>query len=187
MKINPKINRILSMILLSAVPIFFSQCKKLIESVKINVPVHFEEQFTVPVIEDTDNTVSIFFTAQADINGLIKDQNASLSTDNIRAVKVSGVSVKIDEVQQNEEDNLSALESMALYLSSENHTNEVLIAQTSNIADPFYAQLSTEDTDLKAYFSGNNFYFRVELKLARNTTQEIDASAKIDFKVTAGL
>jgi|GEM_PF-3176894 len=187
MKTNTMSKRILGMLLLSAIPLFFSQCKKLIDSIKIDVPVSMEEHFTVPVIEDTENTLSINFTAEADINGLINEQNSSLSIDNIRAVKIKGVSVKIDDDQQDEEDNLTALESMSLYLSSDNNPNEVLIAHTSNISDPFYAELSHEDTDLKDYFTGNNFYFRVELKAAHTTTQEIEASSKMEFVVTAGL
>lgn len=187
MKTNTMHKRILSILLLSALPLFFSQCKKLIDSIKIDVPVSMEEHFAVPVIEDTDSMLSITFTAEADINGLISDQNSSLSIDNIRAVKVSGVSVKIDEDQQDEEDNLTDLESMSLYLSSDNNPNEVLIAHTSNVSDPFYAELSHEDTDLKDYFTGNNFYFRVELKAAHTTTRELEASSKVSFLVTAGL
>jgi len=179
--------RILTILFLAAIPLFFSQCKKIIESIKVNVPVSMEEDFTIPVIEDTDNALSIAFTTEADINSLISEQNSSLGIDNIRSVKIKGVSVHLANDQQDEVNNLSALESMSLYLSSDNHPNEVLIAHTTSVSDPFYAELSTEDTDLKDYFTGNTFHFRVELKGAHTTTQEIEASSKMEFTVTAGL
>lgn len=161
-------------------------CNKVKDALKVNVPVTMTTDLTFPVIPAAGDT-TITANVNADIDQLIKNNNAQFGVKNIRSVEISSCSVSLAP-PVDATDNLTAFNSLKVSLASDKKTDWADIAEADNITatDSLSLQVNT-NTDLKDYFTGKTFSYKIAGSLRRPTTHEMQCHVKITFKVTVGL
>lgn len=170
--------------------IFFllSSCDKVKEAIRVNVPVTMNVDMIIPPVSETgSNIVLKETTTEINIDQLIKDANSELGAENIRSVSVESVSLSINEDSQFDPDNLTALHSASIALSSGVKAEWEKIAEVNDPADPYQTDIPVIAADLKPYFNTDAFNYRLEIVASRQTTHELHATARIKFIIKAGL
>ncbi len=169
--------------------LFLFSCNKLKENIKISVPATMEYEFIIPVVDQAGNLTLDEGVVKLDIEELIKQENSKLSTSNLQSVLIKSLEIKVDDSTKYDDDNLTALSSIEVTLSSDNNPEPMTIAKDDKApSNPYlYTVPIFTDVNYAVYFYGKEFKYNIKATTNRATTKEIKCKATIKYSITAGL
>ncbi|THU39286.1 hypothetical protein FAM09_12295 [Niastella caeni] len=164
-----------------------TSCNKLKDVIKINVPLETADiQFSIaPQPAGTQQLTAFQFGIN--IDSLLKIENSSLGTSNIKQVKVKSITLQLNNATQN--DNWGALSACEAGLASNNIPSYTVFAGLTSNPDAYATTLNipVKDVDLKNYFNSTVLYYKVSGTTRRATTTTLTGTATIVFDIEAGL
>lgn len=167
----------------------FSACNKVNDAIQVNVPLKMAEvNFTIQPAASGQHDLGTF-SVYANVDSVIKAYNASLLVSSIRSVKIKSCTIAILDPAVHPDDNFTALSAARADLSSDAKPDWVTVAEVSAPpTDPSFLTLPVnEQAELKDYFKGNTFSFRLSGNLQRAIMNEVRCRANITFNIEAGL
>ncbi len=167
-----------------------ASCKKIKDAVKVNVALQMADiSFTIPVIEHEGAVTLGEFDVYVNVDSIIKAKNSKLGAEHIKSVKIKSCTVQILDDTIYPDDNFTVLQSCRAELSSNTKTAWETIAHTdSPVETPHKLELPVNSSlELKDYFKGTWFSYRITGTAVRPTTHTIDCKATLQFDISAGL
>lgn len=172
-----------------AFAVCLSSCDKIKDLVKVNVPMQSADiSFTIPAQPSAGTYTLAEFSASLNVDSLIKSENSSLGIENIQSVKITACTIALQNADT--ENHFGILSACRAELSTNNNSNLVTLAQVSNNPDTQSADLNLavdSTLELKDYFSGTVFYYKISGTTRRPITKDLQAKATIKFDVQVGL
>lgn len=173
------------------VPAFFafavslSSCNKLKDLVKVNVPMQTADiSFTIPAQSSAGTYTLAEFSASLNIDSLIKAENSSVGIKNIQSVKITSCTITLQNADT--ANHFGVLSTIKAELSTNNNSSLVTLAELSTNPDTQSSYLDlpvNSSLELKDYFSGTSFYYKISGTTRRPITKDLQAKATIKFDV----
>lgn len=170
-----------------ATVVSFSSCDKIKDALKVDIVMQTADvSFSIPVQPVGTQQLSQF-SVYLNVDSIIKKKNSSLGIDNIKSVKMKSCTLVLLNAEGN--NNFGALSAAKAELSSNSNSTLVTIAELSSNPDVAATSLTlpVTTTELKGYFQGTNFTYRLTGTTRRATTKTLECRATIQFDVEAGL
>ena len=165
-----------------------SSCDKIKDAVKVNLLMQTADvNFVIPAQPVGTQQLSQF-SVPLNVDSILKKKNSSLGLDNIKSVKVKTCTIVL--LNGDGTNNFGALSAAKAEMSSSSNSTMVTIAELSSNPDATANSLNLPvngNTELKGYFKGNTFTYRVSGTTRRATTKALECRATIQFDVEAGL
>ena len=179
--------RSLGFVALFALSTFLPSCDKVKDLITVNVAMQTADvKFSITPQAVGTQQLSIFQFG-VNIDSVLKKENSSLSTSNIKKVKVKSITLTLSNATQN--DNFGAISACEAGLASNSIPSYTVFAGLTSNPDAYATTLSipVKDVDLKDYFNSTTFYYRLSGTMRRATTTTLNGTATIQFDVEAGL
>jgi hypothetical protein len=179
--------RSLGFVALLALGTLAPSCSKVKDLITINVPLQTADvQFSItpqPVGAQTLST----FQFGINIDSVLKVENSSIGTGNIKKVKVKSITLTLTNATQN--DNFGALSACEAGLASNTKPDYAVFAGLTSNPETYATTLDipVKDVDLKGYFSSTVLYYKLTGTTRRATTTTLTGKATIKFDIEAGL
>lgn len=181
------LSRSLGFVSVLALSSLFTSCDKVKDLITVNVPLQTADvKFTIDPQPVGTQTLSIFQFG-VNIDSVLKKENSSLGTSNIKKVKVKSITLTLSNATQN--DNFGALSACEAGLASNSISSYTAFAALTSNPDAYATTLTipVKDVDLKDYFNSTIFYYRLTGTTRRATTTKLNGTATIQFDIEAGL
>lgn len=181
-----KIRRLpLRLVACMALGILVISCEKAKELVKVNVPLETAEiRFSIP--EQQAGVQSfVEFNAILNIDSMIKAANANFGARNIRSLKLKNCNITASN--SNAINHFGALSNCKASFHSINNS-WVDLAELTNNPDAQAGSISlpVKDAELKTYFSGTSFSYKVSFTTRTATNAALNCKALLKFDAEVG-
>ena len=179
--------RSLGFVALLALSTFLPSCEKVKDAITINVPLQTADvQFSITPVNAGTGTLTMFQFG-VNIDSVLKVENSSIGTGNIKKVKVKSITLTLTNATQN--DNFGALSACEAGLASNTKPDYAIFAGLTSNPDAYATTLDipVKDVDLKGYFSSTVLYYKLTGTTRRTTTTTLTGKATIKFDIEAGL
>ena len=165
-------------------------CDKVKDVVKANVDVNSTElAFDIPPVDNTEPNAALgAFTANVNVDSIIKAANSKLGAGNITNAKLTSMSITL--LNNDDTTNFANLESCSVSLSSNNKTDLVVIASALNNPNTpaSYLDLNPNtDIELKDYLNATTLNYSLSGKMRTPTKHVLKAKATIKYALTVSL
>jgi hypothetical protein len=163
-----------------------SSCNKLKDLVKVNVPLQTADiSFTISPQPAGTQTLS-GFQVVVNIDSILKAQNSSLSTGNIKSVKIKSCSLVA--LNATSSDHFGDLSACQVSLASDG-SSYVKVAELTSNPDAFASslELPVNDVELKDYFNTTVLKYQLSGTVRKATTTTLNCTATVKFDIEAGL
>ncbi|HEX6429619.1 MAG TPA: hypothetical protein VF008_18130 [Niastella sp.] len=170
---------------LFAFVVCISSCNKIKGLVKVNVPMQSADiSFTIPAQPSAGTYTLAQFSTSLNVDSLIKAENSSLGINNIKSVKITACAITLQNADTL--NHFGVLSTCKAELSTNNNSTLATLAELSSNRDTATSYLNlpvNSSLELKNYFSGTSFYYKISGTTRRPITKDLQAKATIKFDV----
>ena len=184
-----KTHKFYAIFIISILMLALSACNKVNDAINVNVPLQMAEvDFTIPPMGVGEHDLATS-TVYVHVDSILKAFNASAAVNNIKSVKIKSCTISLLDDTVHPDDNFTSLTSFNVAMSSNNKTDWSTVAILENtVIDPYFVNLPVDDKlELKDYFKGTTFLFRMHGKLKKAFLNDVKCRANIKFDIEAGL
>ncbi len=174
-------------ILASAV-LLLSSCDKAKDLVKVNVAMQSADISFIIHEQPAGTQTLAEFTTLLNVDSLIKSEASSMGISNIKSVKIKSCTFEL--INSDAQNHFGALSACKAQLFTNANNTVVTLAEIINNSDAAASKLDlpvNADLELKNYFSGTSFYYKISGTTRRATNKPLQARATIKFNVQVGL
>ncbi len=181
------INNFKKSLILTFAALFCSQlsCQKLKELVSIEVPVSFDIDFQLPVVQDTGYATFYSQPEAINLQEAIAASDTRLDINQISSVRLKACTLSVCDQDQDKNDNFQSFSSLKIEFSTDTQPGWVDLATIEGIPpNPFlFSPVVNTETELKNYLNSRIYTYVVSGRAIKTTKRDISCKARIEIMV----